>query len=414
MVNAHEIRVFALRRSGHHGILHWLRGHFTGEVRLQNNVSLLAAGDSHAYNVSADKGDSRDAFIFNVENPDLGTVMARLQSNAWATDQGKSRNVHHLLVLRDPYNRLASRIAVWGRDTQWGDSIQLEMALWKQHAREFLGRTHHLPAGTCMVAYNDWVSREDYRRALSRRMGLEFSDSLLHHIEEAGASSFDISERDAKRLKPLERWKGFLQHTGFLSLLDSETRSLADEIFGDSCREIEESLRRVRGIVVWFTGLPASGKTTLARELEKRLMRSRQVIVLDGDEIRQSVLCAGLGFSKKDRDTNILRIGQMAEALVRTGAIVIVAAVSPYRETRNAVREAVGDFIEVFVDCPLDICRGRDPKGLYAQATPALTGVSDPYEPPLNPEITVDTSEGDILSCAGKIYSAVASRIISP
>lgn len=413
MVNAHEIRVFALRRSGHHGLLHWLRGHFTGEVRLQNNVSILAAGDSHAYNVSADKGDSRDAFIFNVENPDLETVERDLRENSWQTHQGTSQKIHNILFLRDPYNRLASRIAAWSRDTKWGDTIQREMLLWKQSAREFLGKTRLLPPGTLMVSYNEWLLSVDYRREISQKLGLEFSDKLFHYVEEVGSSSFD-PKKLAQEADLLGRWEGFSKNVGYLSLLDSEMLDLADEIFGDFSRTIRAKLPRVRGGVVWMTGLPASGKTTLAIELERWFMESHQIIVLDGDDVRKSPICSGLGFSKEDRNTNILRIGQMAEMLARSGAIVVVAAVSPYREARNKVREMVGNFIEVFVDCPLSVCQQRDPKMLYAMAASGqvknMTGVGDPYEPPLCPEVVADTSREGVHEILTRVCDQMKSR----
>ena len=150
-----------------------------------------------------------------------------------------------------------------------------------------------------------------------------------------------------------------------------------------------------RGVVVWFTGLPSSGKSTLARRLEKELMRrDREVEVLDGDEVRLR-LTKGLGFSKPDRDENVLRIAYVAKLLARHGVIAITAAISPYREIRDQARSEIGDFVEIYVNCPLDQCIRRDVKGLYRKALrneiPNFTGISDPYEPPDTPEITVNT-----------------------
>ena len=152
-----------------------------------------------------------------------------------------------------------------------------------------------------------------------------------------------------------------------------------------------------KGFVVWFTGLSGAGKSTVAEVLTTLLMeRGRQVTVLDGDVVRTH-LSKGLGFSKDDRDTNIRRIGFLASEIVRHGGVAICAAVSPYRATRNDVRAMVGDyqFVEVFVDTPLDVCEGRDVKGMYAKARRGeikdFTGVDDPYEPPLDPELTLDT-----------------------
>jgi len=152
-----------------------------------------------------------------------------------------------------------------------------------------------------------------------------------------------------------------------------------------------------QGFCIWFTGLSGAGKSTTAEILTTLIMeRGRQVTLLDGDVVRTH-LSKGLGFSKEDRDTNILRIGFVASEIVRHNGVVICAAVSPYRATRNEVRKLVGDskFIEVFVDTPIEICEQRDNKGIYARARRGeiigFTGVDDPYEPPLYPEITLDT-----------------------
>ena len=150
-----------------------------------------------------------------------------------------------------------------------------------------------------------------------------------------------------------------------------------------------------RGFTLWFTGLSGAGKTTLAEIVERSLrQRGRRVELLDGDVVRTH-LSKGLGFSREDRDINILRIGFVCRMLARNGVIAIASAISPYRETRDQVRSMSDDFVEVFVDTPLEECRRRDVKGLYRQALtgqiPAFTGVSDPYEPPLAAEITVST-----------------------
>jgi sulfate adenylyltransferase len=152
-----------------------------------------------------------------------------------------------------------------------------------------------------------------------------------------------------------------------------------------------------QGVCVWFTGLSGSGKSTTAEILTSLLLeRGRQVTLLDGDVVRTH-LSKGLGFSPEDRDTNILRIGFVASELARHGGLVICAAISPYRATRNEVRQMVGDghFIEVFVDTPIDVCEQRDVKGLYARARrgqiTGFTGVDDPYEEPVNPEIVLST-----------------------
>ncbi|MCC6187922.1 MAG: bifunctional sulfate adenylyltransferase/adenylylsulfate kinase [Anaerolineales bacterium] len=155
--------------------------------------------------------------------------------------------------------------------------------------------------------------------------------------------------------------------------------------------------RHRQGACIWFTGLSGAGKSTTAEVLTVLLLEhGRQVTVLDGDVVRTH-LSKGLGFSKDDRDINIRRIGFVAAEIVRHGGIVICAAVSPYRATRNDVRSmmAQGHFVEIFVDTPLEVCEARDVKGMYAKARRGeikeFTGIDDPYEAPLNPEITVDT-----------------------
>lgn len=155
--------------------------------------------------------------------------------------------------------------------------------------------------------------------------------------------------------------------------------------------------RHRQGVCVWFTGLSGAGKSTTAEILTELLLEhGRQVTLLDGDVVRTH-LSKGLGFNKEDRDINIRRIGFVASELVRHGGVTICAAVSPYRTTRNDVRNMIGAdrFIEVFVDTPLGICEQRDTKGIYAKARRGeiehFTGIDDPYEVPVNPEITLDT-----------------------
>jgi sulfate adenylyltransferase len=174
--------------------------------------------------------------------------------------------------------------------------------------------------------------------------------------------------------------------------------------------------RHRQGFCVWFTGLSASGKSTTAEILTVLLLeRGRQVTVLDGDIVRTH-LSKGLGFSREDRDVNIRRIGFVAAEIVRHGGVAICAAVSPYRSTRNECRSMVGSnrFIEVYVDTPLEVCEGRDPKGMYARAREGLikgfTGIDDPYESPTNPEIVLETVQSSPQTNAERILTELISR----
>ena len=164
-----------------------------------------------------------------------------------------------------------------------------------------------------------------------------------------------------------------------------------------------------KGFTLWFTGLSGSGKSTLADRVRDILLeRGLKVEVLDGDLVRLN-LSKGLGYSKEDRDTNIRRIGFVCHLLTRNDVVAIAAAISPYREIRDENRRLIGRFVEVFCQCDLDTLKGRDPKGLYDKALRGeianFTGVSDPYEPPENPEVVVDTAREDIETSVAKIIA---------
>jgi sulfate adenylyltransferase len=174
--------------------------------------------------------------------------------------------------------------------------------------------------------------------------------------------------------------------------------------------------RHKQGVCIWFTGLSGSGKSTTAEILAHLLQEhGRQVSVLDGDVVRTH-LSKGLGFTKEDRDTNIRRIGFVASEIVRHSGTVICAAVSPYRATRNDVRTMVGseNFVEVFVNTPLEICESRDTKGMYAQARRGalrnFTGIDDVYEPPQHAEITIETVNASAEENARRIIQELAAR----
>jgi len=174
-------------------------------------------------------------------------------------------------------------------------------------------------------------------------------------------------------------------------------------------------VRHDNGFVIWLTGLSGAGKTTLAQALSTRLTAlGKRVETLDGDEVREN-LSRGLGFSQQDRETNIRRIGFVARLLARNGVVVLGAAISPYRQSRGDVRRSIESeglrFLEVFVRCPIETLIDRDVKGLYAKALSGevkqFTGISDPYEEPLAPDIVVDTSRESVEESTAKILEHV-------
>ena len=168
-----------------------------------------------------------------------------------------------------------------------------------------------------------------------------------------------------------------------------------------------------KGFTLWFTGLSGAGKSTMSSPIAARLRdHGLKVEVLDGDEVRTH-LSKGLGFSKEDRDTNIRRIGWVAKTLSKHGVVAITAAISPYKDIRNEVRDHVtkagAGFVEIYVHCPIDVLAERDVKGLYKKALAGeiknFTGVSDPYEAPESPDVTVDTSKESIEESVSKIMA---------
>jgi adenylylsulfate kinase len=173
------------------------------------------------------------------------------------------------------------------------------------------------------------------------------------------------------------------------------------------------------GFVLWLTGLSGAGKSTIAAKLAPALAeRGHRVELLDGDEVRTN-LCQGLGFSREDRDTNIARIGYVAGKLAKHGVAVLVAAISPYRQARDLVRAEVDNFVEVHVAAPVQTCAERDVKGLYAKALAGeikqFTGISDPYEPPLAPEIVLHTESETVDESVGQVVAWLeASRLTAP
>jgi len=176
-------------------------------------------------------------------------------------------------------------------------------------------------------------------------------------------------------------------------------------------RADREKLLGQRGVTVWFTGLSASGKSTVAQLVDLMLVeRGHHCCVLDGDNIRHG-LNSDLGFSPEDRNENIRRIGEVAKLFASNGIIALTAFISPYRvdRDRNRAIHEKGDFVEVFVDCPLEVCETRDPRGLYAKARagkiPEFTGISAPYEAPANPEIVLDTARENEEQSAARVVA---------
>ena len=188
---------------------------------------------------------------------------------------------------------------------------------------------------------------------------------------------------------------------------------------GHVTREERAGLLKQNGATLWFTGLSGSGKSTLAFTLEHALVqRGHLAYVLDGDNIRHG-LNKNLGFSPADRTENIRRIGEVAKLFTEAGMVAITAFISPYRADRDQVRAlAAGDFAEVLVDCPLEVCEQRDVKGLYQKARagqiPEFTGISAPYEPPLTPELTLRTAAQDVAASVGQIVGHLEARGVVP
>jgi len=177
------------------------------------------------------------------------------------------------------------------------------------------------------------------------------------------------------------------------------------------------ALKGHKPCIIWLTGLPSSGKSTIANELEYLLNKEYKAhtYLLDGDNIRHG-LNKDLGFSKEDREENIRRIGEVAKLFVDAGLIVITAFISPYKKDRDFARSLVddGEFVEVYVKCPVEVCEERDPKGLYKKARAGeikgFTGVDDPYEPPENPEVVVETDKMNVKECVDKIVDYLKNR----
>jgi len=183
-------------------------------------------------------------------------------------------------------------------------------------------------------------------------------------------------------------------------------------------RERRNQQNNHKSVVLWFTGFSGSGKSTLAHAIEEQLhQQGCKTFVLDGDNIRHG-LSSGLTFSEKDRKENLRRIGEVSKLFVEAGVIVLTAFISPFREDRERVRSLMphGDFLEVYVDCPIEVCEERDVKGLYRRARAGevkeFTGISSPYEPPEKPELTVNTEQETLEESVQKVLSLLSERSI--
>jgi len=181
-------------------------------------------------------------------------------------------------------------------------------------------------------------------------------------------------------------------------------------------REDRERLHGHKGAVIWFTGLSASGKSTIARHLEKMLYHvGCSTYVFDGDNVRHG-LCSDLGFSPEDRVENVRRIGEMVNLYTDAGIIAIAAFISPYRADRRSIRDLVGKdrFMEIYVECPVEVCAARDEKGIYAKARSGLikefTGISAPYEPPEDPALVIRSHQEDPMKSAQLVLDLIKKQ----
>jgi adenylylsulfate kinase len=189
---------------------------------------------------------------------------------------------------------------------------------------------------------------------------------------------------------------------------------------GQITREHREENHGHKAALVWFTGLSASGKSTIAHRLEQELFNLRcSTYVFDGDNVRHG-LCQDLGFSAEDRSENLRRIGEMANLFLDAGIVAITAFISPYSRDREKIKALVGEdrFFEVYVECPVEVCASRDPKGLYDMARKGIiknfTGISDPYEPPENPSLIIHSDKEDVKESARKVLQMLKQNEILP
>ena len=254
----------------------------------------------------------------------------------------------------------------------------------------YIGRNHQLSADSAMNSQSDEVF--DYLSGYQNELGMKF-----------------ISDNNGSAKRVQSRSNGKVKISGDFTTGRVDSSPIPENIISNTWLQFQQAVstkllesqppKHEKGVCIWFTGLSGSGKSTTAEILSWSLLElGRRVTVLDGDVVRTH-LSNGLGFSKSDRDKNVRRIGFVASGLVQLGGTVICSVISPYRSTRDEVRNLVGavQFIEVYVNTPINICEQRDVKGFYAKARrkeiKGFTGIDDPYEPPENPEITLETTE---------------------
>ncbi len=332
-----------------------------GALLIHPVVGLARAGDVdhyarvRSYKALVDRYYDRSRTLLSLLP--LASRMAGPREALWHAIIRRNHGANHLIVGRD--------------DPAPGEGTTGTPVPGPQESQTLLGR-HEDELGVTMVPFTELVWLEDEQR-------YEEAARVAPAARVASISAAELRHGYLDTGRPLPDW-----------FTRPETAAILSRV---------SRARHQRGFCVWFTGFSGAGKSTIAEILAVRLMeRGREATLLDGDVVRTH-LSRGLGFSKEDRDTNILRIGFVAGEIVRHHGVAVCAAVSPYRATRDAVRRVVGGegFIEVFVDTPLEVCEQRDTKGMYAKArrgeVKGFTGIDDPYEPPLDPELRLTTTD---------------------
>lgn len=298
-------------------------------------------------------------------------------------------------------------------------------AVWHALIRKNYGCTHFIVGRDHAGPGNDAKGKPFYGPYEAQELALRYAGELgigiyaaqeVVHVRETGKFRF-VNEI------PKGRTVDNISGTRFREMLRNDERVPGWYSFPEVIGELRRAVKReTRGLAVFFTGLPSAGKSTVARALHAKLaeVTGRKVSLLDGDVVRLN-LSKGLGFSKEDRDANILRIGFVANEITKHGGMAICAAVAPYRQVRDANRRLIGaggNYVEVFVDTPLRVCEQRDVKGLYRLAragkVASFTGISDPYEKPRSAEITLRTDRDSVRACVSRIMAYLNRKRLIP